>query len=84
MSTNDKYIISNIYWDRMWIFFEIKPVTSERFFPYIINSDCSYKAYLLKHSEGLYKLNITNPGNCRMLPLGTYHITYDNAGPPAS
>ena len=81
MSTNDKYIISNIYWDRMWIFFEIKPVTSERFFPYIINSDCSYKAYLLKHSEGLYKLNITNPGNCRMLPLGTYHISYDNAGP---
>lgn len=95
MKYTDKYNITNIYWDRMWIYFCISPtipdtklyylnsatVKSQQngiFRPYIINSDRNYKAYLRPEAPWIYKLNITNPGNCKMLPLGEYFLSYES------
>ena len=83
MNNSEQYIISDIYWDRIWVFFRITPVLKdavipEDFRPYIINTTGSFKAYLIKEAPGLFKLNITNPGNCRMLPTGRYSIAYQS------
>lgn len=82
MKYTDKYAITDIYWDRMWIYFRITPadmndLPPDTFRPYIINTDGSYKAFLKHEETGLYKLNITNPGNCKMLPVGEYRISYE-------
>lgn len=81
MKYTDKYTITSLYWDRIWIYFEIKADGQnppDSFSPCIINEAGNYKAYLRKENPGIYKLNITNPGNCKMLPVGIYYVSYDS------
>ena len=69
-----EYRVNKITWDRIWISFYIKKLQPEsEVFLCDQNNRLSFR---LKHVEGTdeYKLNITNPGNCRMLPVGIYKL----------
>ncbi|SNU07786.1 CDP-ribitol ribitolphosphotransferase [Lachnospiraceae bacterium] len=74
------YIVNNIKWDRIWISFYIDNISpdSNEGYPTFYIKDLSSEYYAkLRHSEdnpSEYKLNITNPGNCRMLPAGVYSV----------
>ena len=75
-----KPVVTKISWDRIWISFYIEnvPLTDA---VYIKSADGSYSAPLIHSDENPaeFKLNITNPGNCRMLPVGIYRlVTTDN------
>ena len=86
---HNKPVIKRITWDRMWIEFFISGVNDEDV--YIENVRNSYKQPLTLPIDdtGYYispdkaygngikvlRLNITNPGDCRMLPLGVYNLT---------
>ena len=77
MNLEDKICITKIKWDRIWIYFTIKglPTSTD---VYIMNLDQSYTAKLIPadKTNGIFKLNITNPGNCNMLPVGIYYLGY--------
>ena len=78
------YIVNNIKWDRIWISFYIDKIysNSDGNYPsiYIKDTNGSFKAEL-QHSDdnpSEYRLNITNPGNCKMLPCGIYKLVNSN------
>ncbi len=75
----EKVFIKNIEWDRIWISFFIEGLddTSNVF---ISNSKRTYSFSLKKgDAPDEYKLNITNPGDCKMLPTGIYELFYNSS-----
>lgn len=82
-----KYVtaaVSRIYWERVILHLEVE-VHDHRSFQqknifefYLINEDYKVVAKFRKEetSPGLYHcwMNITNPGNCRCLPMGNYRL----------
>ena len=70
-----KPTIDNITWDRIWIIFHISGL-SDNSEVYITDSTGSFKMPLKKNMENPheYMLNITNPGNSCMLPVGIYKL----------
>ena len=73
MNKNTNIFIQNITWDRIWITFYIEGLSSDaQVFLQCVSDDISFK--LKKVSSNEFKLNITNPGNCRMLPAGIYEL----------
>ena len=74
----DKVFIKNIEWDRIWISFFIEGL-DETSNVFIANSKRTYHFDLKKgDTPNEYKLNITNPGNCKMLPPGVYELFYNS------
>lgn len=79
---NMKPIINNIKWDRIWIHFYISNLPSNSSV-YISSLDGKY-IHPLKVTEDnphIYLLNITNPGNCKMLPTGIFKLVYKGNEP---
>ena len=77
-----KPIINNIKWDRIWIHFYISNLPSNSSV-YISSLDGKY-IHPLKVTEDnphIYLLNITNPGNCKMLPTGIFKLVYKGNEP---
>jgi len=74
----EKVFIKNIEWDRIWISFFIEGL-DETSNVFISNSKRTY-SFSLKNGDAPdeYKLNITNPGNCKMLPTGIYELFYNS------
>ena len=74
----EKVFIKNIEWDRIWISFFIEGL-DETSNVFISNSKRTYSFSLKKgDAPDEYKLNITNPGNCKMLPTGIYELFYNS------
>ena len=74
----EKVFIKNIEWDRIWISFFIEGL-DETSNVFISNSKRTYSFSLKKgDAPGEYKLNITNPGDCKMLPTGIYELFYNS------
>ncbi len=83
------YNIKNIKWDRIWIYFETDRLPMDKTI-YLRSIDGSFSAPLKKcnsdeflvtnglnnnpDNSSWYKINITNPGNCEMLPVGIYNL----------
>ncbi len=74
----EKVFIKNIEWDRIWISFFIEGL-DETSNVFISNSKRTY-SFSLKNGDAPdeYKLNITNPGDCKMLPTGIYELFYNS------
>lgn len=77
MSVNS-LLIKNICWDRIWIYFY-----PESFDPTVEVYLCSMngeRLFSLKKCDDkkAYKINISNPGNCKMLPIGVYKLQTGN------
>ena len=67
--------ITNIKWDRIWIHFLISDLPEDSA---VCITDL-HSSYIqpLKRDENnphLFMLNITNPGDCKMLPKGIYRL----------
>lgn len=74
----EKVFIKNIEWDRIWISFFIEGL-DETSNVFISNSKRTYSFSLKKgDAPDEYKLNITNPGDCKMLPIGIYELFYNS------
>ncbi|MCR5602645.1 MAG: CDP-glycerol glycerophosphotransferase family protein, partial [Lachnospiraceae bacterium] len=75
----EKVFIKNIEWDRIWISFFIEGL-DETSNVFISNSKRTY-SFSLKNGDAPdeYKLNITNPGDCKMLPTGIYELFYNSS-----
>jgi len=74
----EKVFIKNIEWDRIWISFFIEGL-DETSNVFIFNSKRTYSFSLKKgNAPDEYKLNITNPGDCKMLPTGIYELFYNS------
>ena len=74
----EKVFIKNIEWDRIWISFFIEGL-DETSNVFISNSKRTYSFSLKKgDAPDEYKLNITNPGDCKMLPTGIYELFYNS------
>ena len=75
----EKVFIKNIEWDRIWISFFIEGL-DETSNVFISNSKRTYSFSLKKgDAPDEYKLNITNPGDCKMLPTGIYVLFYNSS-----
>ncbi len=75
----EKVFIKNIEWDRIWISFFIEGL-DETSNVFISNSKRTYSFSLKKgDAPDEYKLNITNPGDCKMLPTGIYELFYNSS-----
>ena len=75
----EKVFINNIEWDRIWISFFIEGL-DETSNVFISNSKRTYSFSLKKgDAPDEYKLNITNPGDCKMLPTGIYELFYNSS-----
>jgi len=68
--------IKNVFWDRIWLFIDIETKLQPPF--YLVHDSGLYSVQLrmVQQDGNRYKLkvNITNPGNCRFIYDGTYHI----------
>ncbi len=74
----EKVFIKNIEWDRIWISFFIEGL-DETSNVFISNSKRTYSFSLKKgDAPDEYKLNITNPGDCKMLPTEIYELFYNS------
>ncbi|MCR5104282.1 MAG: CDP-glycerol glycerophosphotransferase family protein [Eubacterium sp.] len=84
------YYVSKIKWDRIWISFYIKADCPYDGNVYLINSDGNIRFNLKCYSDNPekntklsnahikeFRLNITNPGNCKMLPTGIYNLYFE-------
>ena len=70
-----EYYVNKIAWDRIWILFNVDFISESEDDIYLVNSDNTARFLLKKGSNpSEYKLNITNPGNCAMLPPGIYTL----------
>ncbi|WP_173472726.1 CDP-glycerol glycerophosphotransferase family protein [Eubacterium ruminantium] len=70
-----EYYVNKIVWDRIWILFNVDFISESEDDIYLVNSDNTARFLLKKGSKpSEYKLNITNPGNCAMLPPGIYTL----------
>lgn len=79
-----KYEIKKILWDRIWISFFIDDIPDKyivflkkisRYPVHKKNSSDRDVIFPLKiGTSGEYKLNISNPGNCKMLSAGIYQL----------
>lgn len=71
---NRIFTIYKVSWDRIWISFFIKDVPSDAVVT--ITSINDGPSFDLKKGEAdnEFKLNITNPGDCKMLPTGIYKL----------
>ena len=75
------FTINNIKWDRIWISFFIEGITAGltdgkgEAAVYIKDTSGQYSFKLQPgEAENEFKLNITNPGNCKMLPTGIWEL----------
>lgn len=75
------FTINNIKWDRIWISFFIEEITAGltdgkgEAAVYIKDISGQYSFKLQPgEAENEFKLNITNPGNCKMLPTGIWEL----------
>ncbi len=86
---SQEFIINRIKWDRIWISFYIdasdtSPLKNKPFsnkdFSVLLEDVKGAVSFTLKagESENKFMLNITNPGNCEMLPAGVWKLAvYD-------
>ncbi|MBO4864920.1 MAG: CDP-glycerol glycerophosphotransferase family protein [Eubacterium sp.] len=75
-------VVTNISWDRIWISFYIENVpATEHIHIRALNGSYSARLVHPDQSSTEYRLNITNPGNCRMLPVGIYRLVTSDDTP---
>ena len=69
--------INNIKWDRIWIHFYISDLPSNSTV-YIssLNGKYIYPLKVAEDNPSVFLLNITNPGNCKMLPPGIFKLVF--------
>ena len=68
-------LIKKIRWERVWIYFY--PESYDKTTNIHLSSMSGEKLFALKacEEEKAYRINISNPGNCKMLPVGCRQMT---------
>ena len=71
-------LIKKIRWERVWIYFY--PESYDKTTNIHLSSMSGEKLFALKacEEEKAYRINISNPGNCKMLPVGIYKLQTDD------
>ena len=71
-------VINKIKWDRIWIYLYPDSYSEDTSLSIVsMNGETSFELKKC-NEEKAYKLNISNPGDCRMLPVGVYKFTDNN------
>ena len=71
------YTVRKIKWDRIWIRFfmnETDIPASTSFYLVSMNGNLKFKLVPSEDDSQEFKINITNPGNCEMLPCAVYKL----------
>ena len=81
---NHLYTIYKITWDRIWISFFIKEVPNEANLSLVNLRDNTSFTLKREGNSDEFKLNITNPGNCKMLPTSIFKLSIHDNGSSTS